>query len=151
VIRLGGTCELIDRGVVPPTQAGRRTPRSIRTSAGQRWRCAVAFTSSAAQELRDEVAEFDGYEIGGGLFGSVADDGTVIVERVCGPSYWMERSTNEIVIEPDRYRAIEETLPWVGAGVGTGTSTIPCRRSRAMLTSAAGRPSFGVRSASMRG
>jgi JAB domain-containing protein similar to deubiquitination enzymes len=108
--------QVIDDEGPPSSRAGRRTPRSIRTSVGPRR--VVEFSEYAWRDLREEVMEFDGFEFGGGLFGQVGADGTVLVERICGPTDWTERSTHGITIERDRMLAIERALPdswhWVG-------------------------------------
>ena len=54
----------------------------------------LVFTATAWAQLHREVEEYcDGREAGGGLYGSVEEDGSIVVREVSAGCDWMERST----------------------------------------------------------
>jgi hypothetical protein len=69
--------------------------------------------------LRNEIMESaDGRETGGALYGACEPDGSVLVTDILGPSWWTERSTYQIKMEPDVFLRFEAQLPpgrlWLG-------------------------------------
>jgi Prokaryotic homologs of the JAB domain len=75
----------------------------------------VTFTQWAWEDLRNEIAECDGLEVGGGLFGSIRENGAVVVSHVLGPTWWTERSKYQINMEPARLFKFERPDQiWLG-------------------------------------
>jgi Prokaryotic homologs of the JAB domain len=106
----------VDGRVPPPREAGRGKPRHARTSAGPSPVVSrLLLTRFAERDLRELLYEFDGDEVGGPMYGEILSDGTILIERVYGPTSSTERSPHHIRIERDHCLDLE--LPgqrWVG-------------------------------------
>jgi Prokaryotic homologs of the JAB domain len=100
----------------PPSRRRPARPRRDTSAPGLAGRTnAVAFTQWAWDDLRNEIVECDGRETGGGLFGSIRESGAVVVSRVVGPTWWTERSTYQINMEPERFLEFERPDQiWLG-------------------------------------
>jgi hypothetical protein len=94
------------------TTGRRRTPQQGTSVAAPP---RVILTEAAYIELREEIFEFDGAEVGGALLGQRID-GKVIVEQVAGPNEWTQRNVDTIQVDRDRALLLERAtgLTWVG-------------------------------------